>query len=104
MDNSHLANKVSIGESQTASYLPPPEIEIEQMLTLWEVFQTNLIAMYHYQPKVYPGSIVLLNASETPPEVIEEPTHGWGHLVIDGCAQKQLVIPKGAIKNLLKVG
>ncbi|MDJ0897246.1 MAG: amino acid adenylation domain-containing protein [Xenococcus sp. MO_188.B8] len=61
----------------------PPEIEIEQMLTLWEVFQTNLIAMYHYQPKAYSGSIILLNASETTSEVIEDPTHGWGHLVLD---------------------
>ena len=66
---------------QQAIFLP--EIEIEQIQNLWEVFQTNLIAMYHYQPKAYSGSIILLNASETPPEVIEDPTHGWGHLVLD---------------------
>ena len=61
----------------------PPEIEIEQMLSLWSVFQANIIAYYHYQPKSYPGSMLLLNASETPPEVIEDPTHGWGSLVLD---------------------
>ena len=61
----------------------PPEIEIEQMLALWGVFQANMIADYHYQPKTYAGSMILLNASETPPEVIEDPTHGWGHLVLD---------------------
>ncbi len=61
----------------------PPEIETEQLQNLREVFQTNLIAMYHYQPKAYSGSILLLKASEILPEVIEDPTHGWGHLVLD---------------------
>ncbi|NEQ64891.1 MAG: amino acid adenylation domain-containing protein [Symploca sp. SIO2D2] len=60
----------------------PPEIEIEHIQNLWKVFQTNLIAMYHYQPKTYSGSIILLNASETPPEVIKDPTQGWGSLVL----------------------
>ena len=61
------------------------ELEIEQVLSLWQVFQTNIIANYHYQPKVYSGSIILLNASETPAEiptkVIEDPTKGWKSLV-----------------------
>ena len=61
----------------------PSEIEIEQMLALWEVFHANLTAMYYYQPKAYPGSIIFLNASETPPEVIEDPTHGWTSLILD---------------------
>ncbi|MGK7877798.1 MAG: amino acid adenylation domain-containing protein, partial [Xenococcaceae cyanobacterium] len=61
----------------------PPEIEIEQMLSFWEIFQANLLANYHYKPQLYPGSIILFNASETPSEVIEEPTHGWGSLVLD---------------------
>ena len=60
----------------------PPEMEMEQMLALWEVFQANLIANYHYQPQAYSGSIILLNASETPPELIEEQTHGWSSLVL----------------------
>ncbi len=61
----------------------PSEIKMEQMLALWKVFQANLLANYHYQPKTYPGSIILLNASETSPKVIEDPTHGWGSLVLD---------------------
>ena len=61
----------------------PSEIKIELLLALWDVFQANIIANYHYQPQAYSGSIILLNASETSPEVIEDPTHGWGHLVLD---------------------
>ena len=61
----------------------PPEIEIGQMLALWSVFQANIIADYHYQPKPYSGSIIILNASETSSEVIEDPTHGWGSLILD---------------------
>ena len=61
----------------------PQEIKIEQMLDLWKVFQANMIADYHYQPKPYSGSTLLINASETSSEVIEDPTHGWGSLVLD---------------------
>ncbi|NEO81590.1 non-ribosomal peptide synthetase, partial [Moorena sp. SIO4G3] len=60
----------------------PSDLEIQQMLVLWEVFKANLIAIYHYQPKAYPGSLLLLNASQTSPAVIEDPTHGWGSLVL----------------------
>ena len=61
----------------------PPEIEIEQMLALWNVFQANVIADYHYQPKSYSGSILLIHASESPLEVTENSTHGWDALVLD---------------------
>ena len=66
---------------QQAIFLP--ETEMKQMLDLWEVFKSNTMAVCHYQPKPYSGSILLLNASKTPPEVIEDPTHGWGSLVLD---------------------
>ncbi|AOX02680.1 hypothetical protein BJP34_27455 [Moorena producens PAL-8-15-08-1] len=59
----------------------PSDLEIEQMRSLWEVFQANLMAIYHYKPKAYPGSLLLINASQTSPAVIEDPTHGWGSLV-----------------------
>ncbi|NEP49860.1 MAG: amino acid adenylation domain-containing protein, partial [Moorea sp. SIO3C2] len=59
----------------------PSDLEIEQMRSLWEVFKANLMAIYHYKPKAYPGSLLLLNASQTSPGVIEDPTHGWGSLV-----------------------
>ncbi|MEM9216874.1 MAG: amino acid adenylation domain-containing protein [Cyanobacteria bacterium P01_F01_bin.150] len=60
----------------------PPEIQREQMLALWEVFQANLIANYHYQAQAYSDSIILLNASEALPELSEEQTHGWDSLVL----------------------
>ncbi|WP_293068776.1 MULTISPECIES: thioesterase domain-containing protein [unclassified Moorena] len=59
----------------------PSDLEIEQMRSLWEVFQANMMANSHYQPKAYPGSLLLINASQTSPAVIEDPTHGWGSLV-----------------------
>uniref|UniRef100_A0A1D9G7P5 Carrier domain-containing protein n=1 Tax=Moorena producens (strain JHB) TaxID=1454205 RepID=A0A1D9G7P5_MOOP1 len=60
----------------------PSDLEIEQMRSLWEVFQANITANYHYKPKAYPGSVLLLKASQTSPAVIEDPTHGWGSLVL----------------------
>ncbi|NEP20537.1 non-ribosomal peptide synthetase [Moorena sp. SIO3I6] len=60
----------------------PSDIEIEQMRSLWEVFKANMMANSHYQPKAYPGSLLLINASQTSPAVIEDPTHGWGSLVL----------------------
>ena len=60
----------------------PSDIKIEQMRSLWEVFKANLAANYHYQPQAYPDSVLLLNASKTSQAVIEDPTHGWGSLVL----------------------
>ena len=59
----------------------PPGVEIEQMISLWKVFQANITADYYYQAKPYSGSMLLLNASETPLELIEESTKGWKSLV-----------------------
>ncbi|WAN69458.1 amino acid adenylation domain-containing protein [Moorena producens JHB] len=60
----------------------PSDLEIEQMRSLWEVFQANLAANSYYQPQAYPGSVLLLNASQTSPAGLEDPTHGWGSLVL----------------------
>ncbi|NEO35901.1 MAG: amino acid adenylation domain-containing protein [Moorea sp. SIOASIH] len=59
----------------------PSDLEIEQMRSLWKVLKANITAYYHYKPKAYPGSLLLINASQTSPGVIEDPTHGWGSLV-----------------------
>ncbi|AOX02683.1 non-ribosomal peptide synthetase [Moorena producens PAL-8-15-08-1] len=59
----------------------PSDLEIEQMRSLWKVLKANITANYHYKPKAYPGSLLLINASQTSPAVIEDPTHGWGSLV-----------------------
>ena len=60
----------------------PSDLEIQQMRSLWEVFKANIAANYYYQPQAYPGSVLLLNASKTSQAVIEDPTHGWGSLVL----------------------
>ncbi|AOX02682.1 hypothetical protein BJP34_27465 [Moorena producens PAL-8-15-08-1] len=59
----------------------PSDLEIELMRSLWKVLKANITAYYHYKPKAYPGSLLLINASQTSPGVIEDPTHGWGSLV-----------------------
>ncbi|NEO74192.1 non-ribosomal peptide synthetase, partial [Moorena sp. SIO3H5] len=59
----------------------PSDLEIDQMRSLWEIFKANMAANYHYQPKTYPGSVLLINASKTSPAVLEDRTHGWGSLV-----------------------
>ncbi|MEO1558214.1 MAG: amino acid adenylation domain-containing protein, partial [Cyanobacteria bacterium J06632_19] len=52
----------------------PPEIGIEYMSSLFEVFKTNLKAMYNYQPLPYSGRTVLFSAKD------EAPEHGWNSL------------------------
>jgi len=52
----------------------PPDIGLEQMGRLFEVFKTNLKAMYDYRPEPYSGRTVLFCASD---EVSER---GWSSL------------------------
>ena len=59
----------------------PAEMEMEQMVSIWKVFKANMMAIYHYQPKIYSGSMILLNASQRSSEIINEPTYGWNSFV-----------------------
>ncbi|MDJ1175086.1 non-ribosomal peptide synthetase [Roseofilum capinflatum] len=43
----------------------PPEISLEQMGRLFEVFKANLKAIYDYQPQPYSGRVALFSASES---------------------------------------
>ncbi|MBO1348049.1 MAG: amino acid adenylation domain-containing protein [Hormoscilla sp. GUM202] len=53
----------------------PPEIGIEQIRRLFEVFKANLKAMYDYQPHAYSGRTVLFCARN------EAVDRGWNSLV-----------------------
>ncbi|MDY6804445.1 MAG: amino acid adenylation domain-containing protein [Cyanobacteriota bacterium] len=52
----------------------PPDIGMEQMGRLFEVFKANLKAMYDYGPLPYSGRTVLFSASD------EAPERGWSSL------------------------
>ncbi len=55
----------------------PPEISIEQMYRLFEVFKANLKAMYNYLPSAYSGRTVLFCASD------EVSQRGWSSLATE---------------------
>jgi len=55
--------------------LLPPEVGIEQMRRLFQVFKANRIAMGNYQPQGYSGRVVLFSASSP------EEDRGWSSLV-----------------------
>ena len=57
--------------------LLPPEVGIEQMRQLFEVFKTNRIALANYQLQPYLGRVVLFCSSEP------EQDRGWSSLVTD---------------------
>ena len=45
-------------------------------------------AVYRYQPRPYPGRLILFSAADRPPELLEaerrDPTRGWGKLCAGG--------------------
>ncbi|MBP0031389.1 thioesterase domain-containing protein, partial [Roseofilum sp. Guam] len=55
--------------------LLPPEVGIEQMRQLFEVFKANRVAVTNYQPQPYSGRIVQFCASSP------EANRGWSSLV-----------------------
>ncbi|MEB3342384.1 MAG: alpha/beta fold hydrolase [Okeania sp.] len=80
-------------EEQLNSILPeakrlnilPPEISIEQMERLFEVFKANLKAMYNYVPSPYAGKTVLFCASD------QVSQRGWSSLGTE--AMETYIIP-----------
>jgi len=55
--------------------LLPPEVGIEQMCRLFQVFKANRIALANYQPQPYSGRVALFCASSP------EDDRGWSSLV-----------------------
>ena len=55
--------------------LLPPEVDIEQMGRLFEVFKANRVALANYQPQPYSGRAVQFSAS------LPEEDRGWSSLV-----------------------
>ncbi|NEP58183.1 MAG: hypothetical protein F6K31_14365 [Symploca sp. SIO2G7] len=55
-------------------HLLPPEMDMEQMHHLFQVFQANRVAIANYQPQPYSGKVVLFCASSTAED------RGWSSL------------------------
>ncbi len=53
----------------------------EQVERLWKVLRANLIAGSKYEPKIYPGRIVLFRAGDAKDAPSTDPRNGWGSLV-----------------------
>jgi len=57
--------------------LLPPEVGIEQMRRLFQVFKANRIALANYQPQPYSGRVALFSASEP------QEDQGWSSLAAE---------------------
>ncbi|NJR75190.1 MAG: hypothetical protein HC773_19255 [Scytonema sp. CRU_2_7] len=56
----------------------PPDVGIEQLRSLLQVFKSNIQAMLKYTPQVYPYRIVLFRASDG--VELNKLTLGWDEL------------------------
>ena len=71
---------------------------------LREVEAANVEARYGYQPKPYPGRIVLFRASRQPIGIYEDPTLGWAGMAAKGLEICELPGYHGAIIHEPLVG
>jgi amino acid adenylation domain-containing protein len=62
----------------------PPDLGMEQVKQLFQVFRTNVRAMLNYEPKPYPGSITLLRASQQLTDHSPPAANGWQGLAAGG--------------------
>ncbi|WP_375511203.1 amino acid adenylation domain-containing protein [uncultured Nostoc sp.] len=62
----------------------PPEVGLQQMQQLLQVFKVNLNAMSRYTPQPYPGQVTLFCASEKAVEAIQDQSQSWSELAAGG--------------------
>jgi thioesterase domain-containing protein len=62
----------------------PPDLALAQLDGLFQVFKANVRAMLNYEPRLYPGRIVLFQASEPLAGAAEDYTKGWAELAAQG--------------------
>jgi amino acid adenylation domain-containing protein len=55
----------------------PEDFELSDAKTLFRIFRRNFLAMRAFQPRPYPGRLILLRAEGSP---AAEPDHGWSRL------------------------
>ena len=64
--------------------LVPPELGVQQLRRLLQVFKANLQALSRYRPQSYLGRITFFQASEQVPAVSPDPARYWGDLAAGG--------------------
>jgi thioesterase domain-containing protein/acyl carrier protein len=62
----------------------PPDLGRVQLDGLFQVFKANARAMLNYEPRLYPGRIVLFQADEPLAGAPEDYTKGWEELAAEG--------------------
>ncbi|HKX27100.1 MAG TPA: amino acid adenylation domain-containing protein [Blastocatellia bacterium] len=81
-----------------AGNLLPPDLEVAQVRSFLKIYKTNVKAVHHYTPQVYPGAATLFkttkptaasraNGSATDGQTaktVKDPTKGWGQLAAGG--------------------
>ncbi len=71
-------------EKMQAARLVPPDLELSQVVRLFETFRINVRALERYSAPVYPDRLVLFKAVERHTSPAEAPDLGWGELAEGG--------------------
>ena len=77
-------------ELATAANVLPPDIEPAQLERLYEVFKTNVRAMFNYSPQPLVGRITLFKAEETAAEQGDS-ARSWDEFALEGV--ERLIVP-----------
>ncbi len=75
---------VLLHEKMQAAGLVPPDLELSEIMRLFETFRINVRAMDRYSASIYPGRLVLFKAGERLSPKAEAPDLGWGELAAGG--------------------
>ena len=67
--------RVYIYEQARALALLPPDVSVEQISRLFEIFKTNYRALVAYKPQTYPGLVTYFRADES-----KSGSFDWGKL------------------------
>ena len=71
-------------ERMQAARLVPPDLELSQIMRLFETFRINVRAMDRYSASVFSGRLVLFKAGERLSTKAEAPDLGWCELAASG--------------------
>lgn len=67
-------------EQASIANLVPSDFELQQLLSLFKVFKSNLKALHSYVPQVYPHRIIYFQASDNTSHNFHHPTLSWEKL------------------------
>ena len=62
----------------------PPDLNLKQLIRLFEVFRTNVCALLSYKPQFYAGRITFFRASEQIADISTDPAKDWRNMAAAG--------------------